>query len=141
MKRYVLDSFAMIAFFEDEPGASKVAQILRKINAKQVKGFMSVINWGEVYYNTMRENGQKEAENVLNQFNKYSIRLMDADRALTYKAARLKAKYRVAYADCFAAALGITLKAEVITGDPEFEKLSGEVSIQWVGSRHRKVIQ
>ncbi len=140
MKRYVIDSFAMIAFFEDEPGAGKVAEILRKINAKQVKGFMAVINWGEIYYNTMREKGEKVAEKVLNQFNKYSIRLIDADKALTYKAARLKAKYRVAYADCFTAALGITLKAEVITGDPEFEKLSKDVSIQWIGPRSRKAM-
>ncbi len=28
MKSYVLDSFAMIAYFEDEPGATKVSEIL-----------------------------------------------------------------------------------------------------------------
>jgi hypothetical protein len=38
----------------------------------------------------------------------------------------------MAYADCFAAALGSQLKAVVVTGDPEFEKLSKEISIQWV---------
>ena len=27
MKRYVLDSYAVIAYFEDEPGADRVAQI------------------------------------------------------------------------------------------------------------------
>ncbi len=61
MKRYVLDSFALIAFFEDEPGADKVAGILRDINGKKSHGFMSVINWGEIYYNTMREGGIEEA--------------------------------------------------------------------------------
>lgn len=137
MKRYVLDSFAMIAFFEDEPGAGKVAEILKNINEQEIKGFMSIINWGEIYYNTMRENGQEEAERVLNQINKYSIQLIDADKGLTYEASKLKARYRVAYADCFAAALGIRLKAEVVTGDPEFEKLSQEVSIQLLGPYHR----
>ena len=134
MKKYVLDSFAMIAFFENEPGADQVAEILRNINAKKVKGFMSVVNWGEIYYNIMRENGIDEAEKVLNQFNKYSIQLVDADEELTYRAAKLKATYRVAYADCFAAALSSQLKAVIVTGDPEFEKLSHEVSIQWVGT-------
>jgi hypothetical protein len=33
-------------------------------------------------------------------------------------------------ADCFAAALSMKLKASVVTGDPEFEKLSNEVSVQ-----------
>ena len=57
MKRYVLDSFALIAFFENEPAADKVAGILRNINGNKARGFMSVINWGEIYYNTMREAG------------------------------------------------------------------------------------
>ena len=54
MRSYVLDSFAMIAYFEDEPGADKVAQILTKIQEGGARGYMSVINWGEIYYNTMR---------------------------------------------------------------------------------------
>ena len=132
MKRYVLDSFALIAFFEDEPGVDKVAEILRDINGKKAHGFMSVINWGEIYYNTMREGGIEEAEKVIEQFSKHSIQLVDADRDLTYKAAKLKAIYHIAYADCFAAALSSKLRAPVVTGDPEFEKLCNEVTIYWV---------
>lgn len=64
MKTYVLDSFAMIAFFEDENGAKRVAEILNEINQKKAKGFMLVINWGELYYNTFREAGLEEAQAV-----------------------------------------------------------------------------
>ena len=63
---------------------------------------------------------------------KYSIQLVDANRDLTYRAAKLKAIYHIAYADCFAAALSLKLKATVVTGDPEFEKLSHEVTIYWI---------
>lgn len=84
MKKYVLDSYAMIAFFEDEPGADNVAEVLSHIVAKQAKGFMSVINWGEMYYNTLRESGAHEAENVLTQFNKFPIQIVDADKDLTH---------------------------------------------------------
>lgn len=132
MKRYVLDSFALIAFFENEQGADLVARILDDINRKQANGFMSVINWGEIYYNTMREAGAGEAEKVIKQFGRHSIQLVDADRDLTYRAAKLKAKYRIAYADCFAAALSSKLKATIVTGDPEFEKLSNEITVCWV---------
>ena len=64
MTKYVLDSFAMIAYFEDEPGADKVSEILSMVIGRKAKGFMSVINWGEMYYNTMREQGVEEAESV-----------------------------------------------------------------------------
>lgn len=124
MKKYVMDSFAMIAFFEDEPGADMVAEILGVLINQKAKGFMSVINWGEIYYCTMRVKGVEGAESVLTQFNKYPIKLIEADQGLTYEAAKLKAQYKIAYADCFAAALSLRLKAPVVTGDPEFNECS-----------------
>ncbi|MFH2075052.1 MAG: type II toxin-antitoxin system VapC family toxin [Pseudomonadota bacterium] len=132
MKKYVLDSYAMIAFFEDEAGADAVAALLREFFANKAKGYMSVVNWGEMYYSTMREQGREEAEKVLLQFAKYPIGLVDADQALTREAAKLKGAYRIAYADCFAAALSLKLKAILVTGDPEFRQMEEKVSIQWI---------
>ncbi|MBW1930583.1 MAG: type II toxin-antitoxin system VapC family toxin [Deltaproteobacteria bacterium] len=132
MKKYVMDSFAMIAFFEDEPGADRVAEILKSLMARKAKAYMSVINWGEVYCNTLREEGVETAEKVIEQLRKYPIELVDADLKLTYEAAKLKGRYKIAYADCFAAALSRKLNAVIVTGDPEFRKLGDEYSIQWL---------
>ncbi len=41
--------------------------------------------------------------------------------------------HSVAYADCFAAALGIIRKAKVVTGDPEFKKFEHLVPLEWIG--------
>jgi ribonuclease VapC len=122
----------MIAFFEDEPGAQTVASLLRELLANRAKGYMSVVNWGEMYNSVMREQGLVEAETILSQFEKYPIELFDADQALTREAAKLKGSYRIAYADCFAAALSMKLKAILVTGDPEFRQLEEKVSIQWI---------
>ena len=134
MKRYVLDSYAMIAYFEDEPGADRVSQVLRQLVDGKARGFMSVVNWGEVYYNTMREQGVAEAEKVILQLDKFPIQLVEADKDLAYEAAKLKGKYRIAYADCFAVALSGKLNASLITGDREFKKLKERVSIHWITS-------
>ncbi len=135
MKKYVMDSFAMIAFFEDEPGADSVAVILKSLIDRKAKAYMSVINWGEIYYNTMREQGVETAEKVIGQLKQYPIELVDADQNLTYEAAKLKGRYKIAYADCFAAALSRRLNALVVTGDSEFEKLGDEYSIQWLETK------
>lgn len=132
MKKYVMDSYAMIAFFEDESGADRVSKILNEIVERKAKGFMSVMNWGEIFYNTMREQGIEVAETIITQFNKYQIQLIDVDKKLTYQAAKLKAKYAVAYVDCFAAALSLRMKALLVTGDPEFRKLEHEIKIEWI---------
>jgi len=132
MKRYVLDSYAMIAYFEDEPGADRVAQILRQLIQGKAKGYMSVVNWGEVYYNTMREEGVAEAEKVILQLDKFPIQIVEVNRNFAYEAAKLKGKYRIAYADCFAVALSAKLNASLVTGDPDFKKLQERISIQWI---------
>jgi predicted nucleic acid-binding protein len=132
MKKYVLDSYAMIAYFEDERGADGVAHVLRQLIQGKAKGFMSVVNWGEVYYNTMREQGVAEAEKVILQLDKFPIQMVEVNKDLAYEAARLKGKYRIAYADCFAVALSVKLNASLLTGDSEFKKLKERISIQWI---------
>ena len=132
MKRYVLDSYAMIAYFEDEPGADRVALVLKQLIRGKAKGFMSVVNWGEVYYNTMREQGISEAEKVIVQLDKFPIQIIDVNKGLAYEAAKLKGEFRIAYADCFAVALSVKLDAAIVTGDPDFKKLQKRVSIQWI---------
>jgi predicted nucleic acid-binding protein len=132
MKRYVLDSYAMIAYFEDEPGADRVALVLKQLIKGKAKGFMSVVNWGEVYYNTMREQGISEAEKVILQLDKFPIQIVDVNKELAYEAAKLKGEFRIAYADCFAVALSVKLDAAIVTGDPDFKKLRERISIQWI---------
>lgn len=128
-----MDSYAMIAFFENEPGAEKVALILKSLLERKAKAYMSVINWGEIYYNTLREQDAETAEKVIEQLKQYPIELVDADQKITYEAAKLKGRYKIAYADCFTAALSHRLKAVIVTGDPEFKILAKEglIEINW----------
>jgi ribonuclease VapC len=132
MKRYVLDSYAMIAYFEDEPGADQVSQVLRQLVQGKAKGFMSIVNWGEVYYNTLRGQDVTEAEKVILQLDKFPIQLVEANKDLAYDAAKLKGRYRITYADCFAVALSVKLDASLVTGDLEFKKVKERVSIHWI---------
>jgi hypothetical protein len=68
--------------FRDEPGADRVALILKSLIDR--KAYMSVINWAEIYYNTMREQGVETAEKVIGQLKQNPIELVDADQNLTY---------------------------------------------------------
>ena len=132
MKRYVLDSYSLITFFENEAGAQRVEEILNKMLIGKAKGYLCIVNWGEIYYITLREQGGEAAEMVIRQIRKFPLHLMDVDRELTYQAAKLKGKYPLAYADCFAAALSMKLKATLVTGDQEFKKLQDFLSIDWI---------
>ena len=57
---------------------------------------------------------------------------VDSDLHLVRQAAVFKAIKKMSYADCFAAALAKTCNAELVTGDPEFKTVGGEIKIAWL---------
>lgn len=129
----VLDSYALIAFFEDEPGADRVYELLVQAEKSGEKLLMSVINLGEVWYSIAHGYSEETAEEKLREIREMSIAIVDADWDLTRRAASFKAKGKIAYADCFAAALASERKAQLVTGNPEFKPLEDEVNILWIG--------
>jgi ribonuclease VapC len=130
--RYVLDSFAVLAYLEDEAGASQVNVILAAARRSQVSVWMSIVNYGEVVYITEREQGLFAAQRVIATLDQLPITLVDADRTLTLAAAKVKAHHGISYADAFAVALAQASQAAVLTGDPEFRKVDALVAIDWL---------
>ncbi|MDP3184617.1 MAG: type II toxin-antitoxin system VapC family toxin [Anaerolineales bacterium] len=128
----ILDTFALIAFFEDEPGADFVRELLLEAESKNIKLAMTVVNLGEVWYSISRTVSPEQADATVQEIRGMSIEIIDADWKLTHQAAIYKARGGISYADCYAAALAKLRKAEVITGDPEFQKLKDEVTTAWI---------
>jgi len=132
MKELVLDSYALLAYFEDEPGAEKVQNLLEQGEKGKVGLLMSVVNWGEVYYSLCRSKGAEKAEDSLLIIEQLPVKLVGVGRDFMYKVARLKAYNSLALGDCFAAALGMERRCPVLTGDKEFEKIGKLVKMEWL---------
>lgn len=128
----VLDTHALLVFFEREPGFEKVKSLFAGVLEEGDNLLMTSVNFGEVYYIVLRECGKEKAEEIEKITRTLPIDIVDVDLQLAKEAARLKASKRVSYADCFAAALAKLHKGEVITGDKEFKALQGEVKIAWI---------
>lgn len=131
-KTIVLDSWAIMAFLEDEPAAERVADLIADAAEQGTPILMSVINVGEVWYSTARKRSPRDADRALRWLNEMGIEIVDADMKLTQIAATYKAKGGISYADTFAAALAKQQKATLITGDQEFKQLDTEISILWL---------
>ena len=132
MKRYVLDSYALIAYSREEKGAESVAEIIDDGLHDRAELYLSVINWGEIYYITLRNFDRKRAELFKETIARYPIIIVEANRELTLQAAEYKAFRKISYADAFAAALAKTKKAVLVTGDKEFKSLESEIKISWI---------
>lgn len=136
VSEYVLDSYALLAYLEDERGSGHVKELLEIAQEGKVRLYMCVINLGEVMYIVERERGLPKAQETLARIDELPIAIVNVDRALTIAAAHLKMDCPIAYADCFAAALSLLKNALLITGDPEFRKVKAECNLQveWLDS-------
>jgi ribonuclease VapC len=130
----VLDSWAIMAFFEDAPAAEAVERLLQQAVEGRHRLLLSAVSWGEIYYATMRAVSQEAAEQKAQEIASLPIEIVAVgeDLALARQAAIFKATKRMSYADCFAAALAKEKKAELVTGDPEFKEVEGEVKVAWL---------
>ncbi len=131
-RKYVLDSYALFSYIEGEKGAKIVAEILKEGIYNNAEIFMSVINWGEVYYTVLREQDKKSAELYLKTIERYPITIVDVNKTNTLEAAEFKAFYKMSYADSFAVSLAKNKKAILVTGDKEFLSVEDIVKISWI---------
>jgi predicted nucleic acid-binding protein len=127
VKNYVLDASALMAFFEDRPGADKVEELLAKSAEAKRPLLMSAVNWGEVYYSVWRARGEKAAGDKLREIAQLPIDVVSVDMELAKLAATLKAQHHLPYADCFAGALAQARKAALVTSDRDLDRLEGSL--------------
>jgi predicted nucleic acid-binding protein len=134
---YVLDSYALLAYLEAEPGSEQVRRLLEAAKEGKCHLYMCVVNLGEVIYIVERERGLPKAQEALARIDELPIVIIDVDRALTLVAAHLKMDCPIAYADCFAAALSQIKNATLVTGDTEFSKIKSDckLQIEWLANQ------
>ena len=131
-KAIVLDSWALMAYLEDEPAAEQVANIIADAHEDEIPLLMSVVNAGEIWYIIAREASEADANESIAELRQLGIVFIDADWNLAHGAAYFKSKKKMSYADCFAAALAKQRKAHVVTGDSEFKQVEQEITISWL---------
>ena len=128
----VLDSFALIAYFRDEPGAEHVQRLLQKAAERDKPLFMTEVGYAETKYTLLRKEGAAVWAACAEALEGLPITFVPADRRLADLAAEFKTRFKLSLADAFAAALAKERKGELVTGDPEFKAVDGEVKIHWL---------
>ncbi len=132
MPAKVLDSFALIAYFRDEPGAEAMENLLVAAGKKDSPLHMSDVNYAEVKYSILKKDGAEAWTAAANVLQGLPIDFHGTNRVLADMAADFKARFKISLADAFAAALAKEKKAQLVTGDLEFKSLEKEITISWL---------
>ena len=128
----VFDSWALMAFLENEPSADKVEELIAQAHETEAPLLITTVNLGEIWYSLARSRSEADADTAVAHLVRLGFEVIDAEWELARQAAVLKAKFKLAYGDCFAGALAKLKKTEVVTGDREFREIEGEVKVLWV---------
>lgn len=133
-----LDAFAILAWLQSEAGADVVENYLAAGAENEAERCpVSVINLGEVFYRIGRTRSLAEAEELWEDVHSglWPVQVVEVTRNRVRRAAALKARYAIAYADAFAIQLAQERNLPLVTGDPEMKAVEEQesVDIVWLG--------
>jgi predicted nucleic acid-binding protein len=132
MKRYVLDANALLDLIEAGPGWQKIERLMQSARQQDSLLFISVANWGEVFYILWQKRGEGTARRTITALSRLPIEIVPVDITQAIKAGELKAVHKIPYVDCLAAALAVIQSATLVTADRDFEKLGRQFPVLWI---------
>ena len=126
MKRFVLDTSALLTLRDDEPGAERVAEVLGLALEGKAKCFACFISLMEVLYRVWRDEGQAAGQLAYQQCLALPMEWISNSEPLLLKAADYKAHFPLCMADAWIAACASENGAVLLHKDPEFAPLPVE---------------
>ena len=129
---FVLNAFALLAYFQDEPAAARVELLLEQAAKEKCHLFVSIINLGELLYIIERRAGPTKTQETLALIEQLPVKILPADEPAVFSAAHVKAAQALSYADAFAVAAAMQTNACILTGDAEFKAVEQMVRVEWL---------
>ncbi len=121
----VFDTEALLIFYLGEEGAEVVEDLLRRIQNKETKGFLNIVNLTEFYYILYRRDAAIAEEKVRN-LRAYGMEIVPLmDNSIWREAGKIKGEHAISLADAFAVATAMAKNDKLVVGrDEDFKKVS-----------------
>jgi ribonuclease VapC len=126
----VFDTSAFLTLTGNEPGADQIQTYITEAIAGRIRLHASFASFTEVEYITLQEEGELVSRQRLADIKVLPVQWLHSDEALCGEAAKLKATYKISFADAFVAATAKRVDGLLIHKDPEFDTLQGVIKLQ-----------
>ena len=123
---YLLDTSALLTFWNNEEGADTVERILRSGTRVSVS-FMSYM---EGRYRIWKNTGKEESEEFSQYLNLLSLERIDITDQIFEKAIEIKSTNSLSVCDSWIIATAIVTGSVLVHKDPEFEQVKGMVKLK-----------
>lgn len=123
MKRYVMDTSALLTLRDNEPGADEVAELLQQSRQGQSLCFICFISLMEILYRVWKDENETAGRLAYEQCRSLPVQIIHESSPLLEMSARLKATHRLSLADAWIGASALQEGATLVHKDPEFMAL------------------
>jgi len=121
MKRWLLDTSALLTLRDDEAGAERVAELLLLAQQGKAECLACFMTGMELLYRVWRDEGEAAGRLAYEQCLALPIQWVHESPELLLRAAELKASYPLSLADAWIAASALEANAILVHKDPEFD--------------------
>lgn len=123
MKRWLLDTSALLALRDDEAGSDRVATLLQQATAGRAICYGCFMSLMEVYYRVWKDEGEAAGRLAYAQCRSLPMEWIHESTDLLEAAAEIKANHSVSLADAWIAGAARLTGATLVHKDPEFAAL------------------
>jgi predicted nucleic acid-binding protein len=133
---YVLDTSALLAFVQQEPGGEEVLEILGSrvggevhepapgaVASEAVPVYLPFMTLMECDYQLRRRLGFYESDRLLRMIRAWPVELVESTERWRREAARIKAEHSLSLADAWIAALALLRSARLVHRDPDYDAI------------------
>lgn len=123
MSGYLLDSSALLALRDNEPGADRVAALIEAAARGELVCHGCFMSQMELFYRVWKDEGEEVGRVAYDLCLRLPITWLHESPELLERAAAIKACFPLSVADAWIAAAALQLDAILVHKDPEFEKV------------------
>ena len=124
MKRFLLDTSALLTLRDDEPGAQRVAEVLQSASQGKAKCYGCFMSLMEVLYRVWRDENKHAGQLAHQQCLALPIEWLYSGDSMLVKAAEFKALHSLSLAGAWIAACAAEQGATLLHKDPEFKPVA-----------------
>jgi len=129
-KRIILDTSAILTYFEGEEGKETVEIFLKRSVSNEIELFIPFSAAIEFYYINFNSQGEETANQRFAMLMSLPVKVLKSiDEPYIIQAGRLKSSYPISFADALIAAYAYLEKASLVHKDPEYLTLENEINL------------
>ena len=129
-KRIILDTSAILTYFEGEEGKKTVEEFLIESASHEIELFIPFSAAIEFYYINFNSQGEETANQRFAMLMSLPVEVLKSiDEPYMIQAGRLKASYPISFADALIAAYVYLENASLVHKDPEYLVLKNEIDL------------